>query len=847
MDYAHGITDSSQNHNTLVEELDTDFKRKYPPGSLGRELDDGARVWKVYRDEATAYDNTMLDGWSQTLDILLIFAGLFSAVATAFVIESYQLLQPDNEAFMVSALYIIALASNSSAASQLPVPAALDTSIGSLPRWINGLWFTSILLSLAVAFLTILVKQWITEYRARNNASAKSPHHWARRRQLYFQALNAWPVAELVSILPILLHVALFLFFAGTVAFLWSFDRAISVWVVVLGLSLGTFYLGCTLLPIWIPECPTSTPLIHQLRRLVWLFRLTILRAAKSVLVALSHWMQEIQGSLNQYGFLRITPQPRTFIGPEPPNMTHRLQTAIALLNRINPNALMSARLKQWDDRLDAAALQWLMLSVSDSDAVAVGVQALAAVVPESSLFEHLRTDPRLSGITPTAALVQCSGSRSPTEMTRVTRSILVIRRATFPSSTHNSDQLLMQFLEREIHPDCAFIYSLLRRDEVEAPMRWNAESWFAASPSSTTTVLLLLRSVSGEIDIVSDILRYCRLEDIREVDWSFLEELFAGYAKLEAQISSDLASAMVSLCEMLARFVATKEAAGLWRLEYHEKEIIDLARMFLARLLPHAAATRRDLFSDHPSLLDYVVTADVLPTVFAPNTAGDILQTFPQLWKEALTDHKVYRYLRSFTHVVALFTAGGTIVYGDYHLQLSWLFCRVLHVLDDCSLKSVPWKATALVIYILHKLPGFPSPFWSLLCRMPKTGRSAWLAFVREMARVLLLLRPRFKDDDITDFLGGLYLREIIPSNDSLKDEYIHIVQFCIALSPRWWISRLNEAHSSGDKALISHIARLTHSMAGHACEECANIPLRRDEEYDDAESSSSCSFNPC
>ncbi|KZV95243.1 hypothetical protein EXIGLDRAFT_610785, partial [Exidia glandulosa HHB12029] len=128
-------------------------------------MDDGARVWKVYRDEAMAYDTTMLDGWSQTLDILLLFAGLFSAVATAFVIESYKLLQPDNEAFMVSALYIIATASNRSAAATLPVPAALNPSTSTLPRWINGLWFTSILLSLAVAFLTILVKQWITEYR----------------------------------------------------------------------------------------------------------------------------------------------------------------------------------------------------------------------------------------------------------------------------------------------------------------------------------------------------------------------------------------------------------------------------------------------------------------------------------------------------------------------------------------------------------------------------------------------------------------------------------------------------------------------------------------------------------
>ncbi|KZV88747.1 hypothetical protein EXIGLDRAFT_650842, partial [Exidia glandulosa HHB12029] len=129
-------------------------------------MDDDARVWKVYRKEADAFDSAMLEEWSDTLDILLIFAGLFSAVATAFVIQSYQLLQPDSFAYAANALYILAVASDYSTGISLPPPPALAYK-SSLSRWINGLWFTSILLSLAVAFLSILVKQWITGYRAR--------------------------------------------------------------------------------------------------------------------------------------------------------------------------------------------------------------------------------------------------------------------------------------------------------------------------------------------------------------------------------------------------------------------------------------------------------------------------------------------------------------------------------------------------------------------------------------------------------------------------------------------------------------------------------------------------------
>ncbi|KZV91456.1 hypothetical protein EXIGLDRAFT_574544, partial [Exidia glandulosa HHB12029] len=120
-----------------------------------------ARVWKVYRDEATAYDAAMLDGWNKTLDILLIFSGLFSAVATAFVVESYKMLQPDNEAYMAVALFALARSSNgSSNLHSLPEPASPDTSSSTLSKWINALWFTSLFLALAVAFFCILAKQW---------------------------------------------------------------------------------------------------------------------------------------------------------------------------------------------------------------------------------------------------------------------------------------------------------------------------------------------------------------------------------------------------------------------------------------------------------------------------------------------------------------------------------------------------------------------------------------------------------------------------------------------------------------------------------------------------------------
>ncbi|KZV80919.1 hypothetical protein EXIGLDRAFT_704546 [Exidia glandulosa HHB12029] len=277
-------TTSRKEYKLTPEPPDTDFRKEFPPDPIiGSELDEAARVWMVYRKEAEAFDKTLLQGWSEMLDIFLIFAGIFSAVAAAFSIESYQLLQLDNGAYAAAALYMLVAAGTHPEGAMLPPPPDLSFK-SPLSRWINGLWFTSILLSLAVALLFILAKQWITEYRSRNNASAKNPRDWARRREIYFSVLNSWPVAEVVALLPVLLHLSLFLFFAGVVAFLWTLDQAIAVWLIVFGAFLGLFYLGCTLVPLGVPESPTSTPLAMLIRTAVLSIVLFSLKSSLSAL-----------------------------------------------------------------------------------------------------------------------------------------------------------------------------------------------------------------------------------------------------------------------------------------------------------------------------------------------------------------------------------------------------------------------------------------------------------------------------------------------------------------------------------------------------------------------------------
>ncbi|TFY53385.1 hypothetical protein EVG20_g10139, partial [Dentipellis fragilis] len=72
-----------------------DYEQKYPVDGLWKGLDHNARIWKVYLDETKMLDDDMVGAWRDTVEVLLVFAGLFSAVVSTFVVQTSQSLQPD--------------------------------------------------------------------------------------------------------------------------------------------------------------------------------------------------------------------------------------------------------------------------------------------------------------------------------------------------------------------------------------------------------------------------------------------------------------------------------------------------------------------------------------------------------------------------------------------------------------------------------------------------------------------------------------------------------------------------------------------------------------------------------
>ncbi|KDR70743.1 hypothetical protein GALMADRAFT_75965, partial [Galerina marginata CBS 339.88] len=124
--------------------------------------------WDVVLEPYLKRDKIQCDAWKDEVQTLLIFAGLFSAVVTAFVIQSYQTLQPNpnDAAFLLLSriadrLDNVTTSSTSSSTNFKPSASSIR---------INILWFISLILSLTTVLVGIVALQWIREHQRYTDA-----------------------------------------------------------------------------------------------------------------------------------------------------------------------------------------------------------------------------------------------------------------------------------------------------------------------------------------------------------------------------------------------------------------------------------------------------------------------------------------------------------------------------------------------------------------------------------------------------------------------------------------------------------------------------------------------------
>ncbi|EKM56396.1 uncharacterized protein PHACADRAFT_194015 [Phanerochaete carnosa HHB-10118-sp] len=220
---------------------------------------------------AREYDEEKVRDCKEDIDNNLVFACLYSAVLSAFVVESYSDLQPEPNAQITFLLERIAVQTQSytitsgtlnSTARSLPIPPPFTA-----PLWavrVNGLWFASLIVSLATASFSILVKQWLREYLA---VEYTAPQERLRTRQDRKPGIEKWKVFEIAAVLPILLQLSLGLFFIGLSIFTANVDKRMELTYVPLVSGWAFLLIAATLAPLVSPRCPYKMPLLKLVVR----------------------------------------------------------------------------------------------------------------------------------------------------------------------------------------------------------------------------------------------------------------------------------------------------------------------------------------------------------------------------------------------------------------------------------------------------------------------------------------------------------------------------------------------------------------------------------------------------
>ncbi|KAF8903546.1 hypothetical protein CPB85DRAFT_1540814 [Mucidula mucida] len=207
--------------SNIVDPLD--YEQKYAPDPINEETAPNARVWRMCADEFAILDGDLSEDARDTVDVLLVFAGLFSAVVTTFLVQVSTQLQPDyvqlSSSIMYELLVVQRMIGNGSSVDINPIVPSPDAPFHPAREvvWVNGLWYTSLSLSLVTALVASLAKQWLHQYMAMSSGSARER---CLIRQYRCDGYYQWGIPFIIGALPVLLHMSLGLFFAGLTVYL---------------------------------------------------------------------------------------------------------------------------------------------------------------------------------------------------------------------------------------------------------------------------------------------------------------------------------------------------------------------------------------------------------------------------------------------------------------------------------------------------------------------------------------------------------------------------------------------------------------------------------------------------
>ncbi|KAG8958701.1 hypothetical protein FRC05_008717, partial [Tulasnella sp. 425] len=257
--------------------------------------EDGGCFYKYYDTLADEIDEDMVKSLKSQLDGILIFAGLFAGVNSAFLALTLPGMSADPADDTNALLLQFVTGGNGSIHSAEDLPSAsFSPASGIIP--INILFSLSLTLALLAAFLAVLGQQWLVYYRKRSGGGAEA-QRWEQLRR--YLGAKRWRLeAILDDILPSLLQLGLVIFCISFVLYLGTLSGSMCYTVAApIGLALVWIVLMavCAAYDHW---CPFKSPLSQ-------LFQFTA-RPIRVPVLLLLHWASVVFETGERFVMYRI-------------------------------------------------------------------------------------------------------------------------------------------------------------------------------------------------------------------------------------------------------------------------------------------------------------------------------------------------------------------------------------------------------------------------------------------------------------------------------------------------------------------------------------------------------------
>ncbi|KAJ7863608.1 hypothetical protein B0H14DRAFT_3862781 [Mycena olivaceomarginata] len=275
--------------------------------------DKKAAFWGAYMQLADEHDKEFKEKYSTDLDTSLIFAGLFSAVSSAFILQilpQLQMLPPPPKKVILSQVLL----------------------------------YISLLVTLLTALLAVLGKQWIMYYQAAGSRGTVEDRGRDRQRKL--DGVRKWELEMLLKTFPLLLQLGLLLFSVSLSIYLWTVHLLLAIVVVTftaVGFAAYIFLLASAILdphsPFQTPLAPFLTHMVPTTLRIIWRIMKTFVHSCACILSSISGLLHSATHVLPCFTDHITTP------GPSRPDK-HRLQPSD--FSSLSPEAITEATAVAW-------------------------------------------------------------------------------------------------------------------------------------------------------------------------------------------------------------------------------------------------------------------------------------------------------------------------------------------------------------------------------------------------------------------------------------------------------------------------------------------------------------------